>query len=328
MARLQYWVMGDDRTTALVDERAFAELPTRAAELDLFLWIDGTAALAYKRNAQGSRRSSSPKLLDRLDNDGDLRAASARALLAVIRADEWLTPSDAVVAGSPLAARPTVRNAFVTVAKGRQAVDFEEGHERWRAFKLRRKSAASPEPLLKFAPPVELRWLVAWSEEVVTPAEAQATTDQVPRWLASRPPQVEHVGGMEVIVRDAIFHVGRDEAAVLLDVSDPHQQGPFRIETLAIITSPPGEELALLNLESAHPGPRIAVPGQQVERLRTLRVELPRDVHKPWVCVAWRSLVALGPLLGPTATREVLLVASAASGRFERSFNVEFRRVG
>lgn len=344
---------------ALITEARFVELREQTQRFDLFLWVDGPEAMCGRRDVRQAgvtgpfARAATRRCPGRRVDDGDLRASSARTLLAIAKAGAWTTPTAAFLAGNPEAAAPTAKNAFVTFAKGRQLLDFERGHEIWEAFELQRKHHGATEPLVRFRPgqvvperlglgAVAVKWCVAWSEptiapEPATPGHVRIQNDPlagaVPVWDSQRAPQVEFVYGVEFIIRDALVNRACDEFVLLVQVSDTAAKGPFVIESVGLSAPRDDGSTTRYESESKYPDARIAVPGRRVQRLRVARQPLARDAVLEWACVAIRYERIPKALGNAEIAHEVAVrVRSVAEGAgagagAERCFQVRFRVV-
>lgn len=344
----------DAERPALISEARFVELRETAERFDVFLWVDGPEAMCGRRDVRQLgvggpfEWATTKRCPGRRGGDGDLRAASARLLLAVAKAGTWITPTAAFHVGNPEAAPPTAKNAFVTFAKGRQLLDFERGHEVWESFELQRKHHGALEPLVRFRPgkaaaerlgvnAVDLRWCVAWSEPSAvadSTANGQARdggsrfAGDLPVWDDQRAPQVEHVRELEIIIRDAVVNRAREEFVLLLDISDPFEGGPYVIEAIGLAHRSGDGTVSMRCTESAHPGARIAVPGRQVRRLRTMRQAVARDDVIQWACVAIRyERMPVKAGVAEVEHEVVVRVRALDAVAVERHFNVRFRVV-
>jgi hypothetical protein len=106
-------------------------------------------------------------------------------------------------------------------------------------------------------------------------------------------PQLVRIFGLEIVLLDAVLHCARDEAVVLLTVADPQLNGPWVIERTAILSPERDGQVFAIAQEALLPGPRIAVPGERVQRLRVLRQAVGLDERIPWrlwpfaECTCW-----------------------------------------
>lgn len=327
-----------------VSEASFGQIRDTVDRFDLFLWVDGPDAICGRRDRRalgmdGPVLRAATKLCPgRESGDLELRAASARLLAAIVRHGDWIAPTTAFRLGNPQAAVPSERNAFVTFSKGRQRLDFERGDGVWEAFDQVRRHHGAAEALVRFRPglaPVQrlglpeilLRWCVAWSVDNSGVGQRPAIVGDLPVWASARAPQLVHVAGLEFIIRDAIVRPARDEAVLLVDVSDPSEKGPFCIEGIGLVTGA-GDQRTRWLQESVHPEARMAVPGRTVVRLRTRRQGIDRDAVIKWACVAIRWPQRSGaPGVDSVELEVVIRLSSAAEPAVERCLPVQFRVV-
>jgi hypothetical protein len=339
-----------------VDEARFVDLRNRADEFDLFLWVDGPDALAGCRDVRESgsdgpfSRATSKRCPGRQASDKDLRPAAARTVLALIRRNDWMTPTEAFRAGNPNAAPPTLANSSVSLAHGRAYLDFERDHETWESFAFQRKTHATTEGAMRFRPgraaadrlglePLDLRWGVTWSEpgdepemradDLTSPPalDHRGVENGLPTWDPQRVPVLVLVGGVELIVRDAILRPGR-EAVLLFGIHDVQRLGPAVLRT-ALIGAEPGPGIpGTVALESLSPGPRIQVPGAEVTRLRADHQEILHGQWLEWGCVAIRLMGGRWDDSGDTAAVEVLFTITLPDKAvMQRRVAVPFRVV-
>ncbi len=335
MSQVRYWMLHGGHEPAVISEAQFREITNMIGECDQLLWVDDSVALCSKRVDGLFYRATSKRYPERLDADGELRPASARTLLAVLRSHDWLTPSEAFRLGNPGAAEPSDRNAFVTFSKGRQLLDVELGHERWRAFAIRRRSLAGSEFSVRFAPPPDLRWLVAWSEPappttmVRTLTPGPSDVGALPVSDLTRVPILQMFMGLEIVILDAFLHLGRDEVVLLMSIDGTQAQGPWVLEQVSVVTGVFGDDVSVLARPSTYGGSRVEVPGEAVARFPCVGQALPDKVYVPFACVAFRFASRLSAGAVGSVTRDVLIDVRAASGqRVQRSVAVAFRVVG
>ena len=332
MARARYWMHWTGHGPIEIDEEEFLKIPQMVKEFDLLLWVDDSIAMCSKRWNDLVGRSTSKRYPDRWNTDGELRPASARTLLAVLRSTDWLTASEAFRLGNPGAAEPTERNAFVTFSKGRQLLDIELGHERWRAFGTKRRSLASGEFSVRFEPPPDLRWLVAWSELEPAPTPLSQPTPltqslgKLPVADLTRQPLLMMFMGLEIVILDAFLHHGRDEVVLLLSIDGTNFEGPATLEHVSVVTDNNGGELTTIVRNSLYASVRVEVPGESVVRLASQAQALPEKVRIPLGCVALRFASSMRAGSAHEVTRNVLIGVRMADGRLSsRRAAVVFR---
>ncbi|MSP93216.1 MAG: hypothetical protein EXR79_15690 [Myxococcales bacterium] len=286
--------------TVAIDEGTFRDLAAAPDQFDLIVLIDGDAVLLGQRNVredgvQGPfSRATSHTWPKRPPTDAHARVTSARTMAHVMRASAWVTASEAFAGGNPDREKPAETSARADLHKGRKLIDLECAHEVWVSFALEPAKDGKP-ARYRFRPgapeawtgkdPVVVGWCLAWSEALDVPDAATAPVLAPFSHDPATPAVRVDVLGLTVLLRDLVVDPATCEVALLLDLEDWQDGGPYRIDGIGLRDGF-GDIDGLHAREQPALGPRFDVPGHRVERVRARPFELARGAHRPLLCVS------------------------------------------